>query len=170
MRAAVAPVLACLLAAHAAPGSPPSLSGAWLFGEMRPEPREPVVAVPPRCWRGGVDFKLEDGGEKITGAVSWIPATGGVVPVSRHLETETLAGTRVGDRLTLTGEHRVVEVRLAPPPVPVPKGPSTTVATPVRYELRLDRRSGHLVGTRNGQPFWLARFRVLAGPCPPPPP
>ena len=44
--------------------------------------------------------------------------------------------------------------------------------TPVEYDLRLDAKSGHLVGTRNGKPFWAARvsFVPRKTPCPPPPP
>ena len=97
----------------------------------------------------------------------WISAVGGVRPATTREEVEELTGTREGDRLVLNGTHRVT-VRPTFPPRPGVAAQTTVAA--VRYELRLDRKTGHLVGTRDGQPLWLARFKVLPGNCPAPPP
>jgi hypothetical protein len=156
-----------LLAARAGSGAPASLAGAWLYG-TGPEPKQSVVAVPPRCWHGGVDFTLADDGKTVTGTVRWLRAVGGAVPSVEHQESERLTGAREGDRLVLTGEHRVVDTPLRYGSML--GGASRTTTTPVRYELRLDRRTGHLVGTRNGEPLWLARFKMVPGNCGPPPP
>jgi hypothetical protein len=172
MRAAIASVLVCLcVCAEAGAGADERgpLSGAWLFGDGLAEPREAVVSVAPRCWRGGVDFTLVDLGAKLTGQARWIEAIGGMPPTVERDETETLAGTREGDRISLTGRHRVVETKLAYPSIPGGRALTPTVTT-VRYDLRLDPRTKHLIGTRDGRPFWLARFRVRRGECGSPPP
>jgi hypothetical protein len=83
-------------------------------------------------------------------------------------EHEDLTGTVEGAAITLTGEH----VRRSA--LPFPRGAPQEPAQPVRYDLRWDAGSGHLVGARNGQAFWAAR----PGPqepsnparCGPPPP
>jgi len=146
----------------------PALSGAWWFGDYRPEPKQSVISVPQRCWSGGVDFALKENGSKLTGNARWIAATQGVPPTVERDETESLSGERAGDHVTLIGHHKVVELRLAYPSV-AGGAPSTTV-TKIKYDLKIDPKTGHLVGTRDGQPFWLARFKVHAAPCGSPPP
>src|SRR5262245_37007667 len=100
-----------LFSVGARAAGPASLSGAWLYGSG-PEPKQAVVAVPPRCWHGGVDFTLDDDGKTVTGTVRWLRAVGGAVPASEHQESERLIGTRDGDRLLLTGQHRTVDTPL----------------------------------------------------------
>jgi hypothetical protein len=167
----LAPALAVVglaVFATTAPADTPSLSGAWWFGDYGPEPRERVISVPQRCWSGGVDFSLKESGARLTGSARWIAPTQGVPPTVERDETESLSGQREGDHVRLTGQHKVVLLRMAYPSVPG-DAPSTTV-TPIKYDLRIDRKTGHLVGTRDGQPLWLARFKVRAEPCGSPPP
>jgi hypothetical protein len=151
----------------AAAGSGGSLSGAWLFGNYQPEPKQAVVSISQRCWNGGVDFTLTENGKKLRGEARWIEATGGVPRPARD-ETEKLTGTREGDHVVLTGEHVVVTAASPYPPMPgeEPDPPKATV----KYDLRLDPKTGHLVGTRDGQPLWLARFKVHPANCGSPPP
>jgi hypothetical protein len=148
----------------ATPGLGGSLSGAWFFGTDAPEPKEAVLSVPERCWHGGVDFTLTETGKKLTGEVRWIEATGGVARPPRW-ETERLRGTRSGNHVVLTGEHKVVTGALIYPATRQDPPPTT-----VKYDLRFDRRTGHLVGTRDGQPLWLARFKTYQVTCGGPPP
>jgi hypothetical protein len=149
-------------------GEPRSLSGAWLYGDFQPEPRAAVVRLPPRCWSGGVDFTLADRGKKLTATVHWVAATQGMPPTSYHDESETLTGTHEGDHVLLTGEHVVASMPYAYPSEP--GGPLSKTKTAVRYDLHIDQRNGHLVGERDGQPFWLARFTRRPGACGSPPP
>jgi hypothetical protein len=151
----------------AAAGTDGSLSGAWWFGDYQPEPKEMVISVPQRCWNGGVDFTLTEMGKRLTGKARWIEATGGVPRPPRD-ETETLTGTRVGNHVVLTGEHKVVTAASPYPAMPgdKPDPPKETV----KYDLRLDSKTGHLVGTRNDQPLWLARFKSHPANCGSPPP
>ncbi|HXJ19109.1 MAG TPA: hypothetical protein VMT03_02670 [Polyangia bacterium] len=152
----------------AAQADAPSLSGPWLFGDYRPEPKEPVVSIPQRCWSGGVDFALKENESRLTGNARWIAATQGVPPSVEREETESLSGRRDGNHVILLGQHKVVELRMAYPSV-AGGAPATTV-TKIKYDLKIDPRTGHLVGTRDGQPFWLARFKVHPAPCGSPPP
>ncbi|HTB57874.1 MAG TPA: hypothetical protein VLC06_08375 [Polyangia bacterium] len=144
-----------------------SLSGAWLFGDDRPEPKESVVSLAPRCWNGGVDFTLAENGKKLTGEARWTEPSGGVARNSSRDESETLAGTRDGDHVVLTGRHVVVTTDFAFPSVPDSQQTGESI---IKYDLRLNRKTGHLVGTRDGQPFWLARFRTHHADCGSPPP
>ena len=156
-----------MLSAAGPAGASRSLSGAWLFGDYQPEPKESVVSVPQRCWNGGVDLTLSENGKKVTGAARWIEPTGGVPRPARD-ETETLSGTREGAHLVLTGRHKVVVYGEAYPSVL--NGEQQNSETTVKYDLRLDPKTGHLVGTRDGQPLWLARFRTHHAECGSPPP
>ena len=161
---------AVLLAAGTLAKPPRSLSGSWLFGADRSEPKEAVVVVAQRCWNADVAVRLTEAGGKLTGSITWIPATQGVAPSHHRDETERLSGTHVGDRVRLTGDHRVTETTFALPYHSMPAGPPTTTVTRVRYDLRLDGKTGHLVGTRDGQPFWLAPIKVRPTACGAPPP
>jgi hypothetical protein len=69
----------------------------------------------------------------------------------------------------LTGRHVAVTTGYAFPSVP--DGSQETGQTIIKYDLRLNPKTGHLVGTRDGQPFWLARFKTRHADCgssPPP--
>ncbi|HLK91518.1 MAG TPA: hypothetical protein VKZ18_16620, partial [Polyangia bacterium] len=105
-----------MIATGGGAGASPSLSGAWLFGNTRPEPKESVVSIPQRCWEGGVDFTLSEKGGTLTGTARWIQAASGVARPSRD-ETEALTGRRDGNHVVLTGKHTVVT---AAPPYPTP--------------------------------------------------
>jgi hypothetical protein len=148
-------------------GTAGSLSGGWFFGDDAPEPKEAVLSIPQRCWNGGVDFTLTETGKKVTGTARWIEATGGVPRPSRD-ETETLSGTRDGNHVVLTGAHKVVAYGEAYPSVL--NGERENADTTVKYDLRLNSKTGHLVGTRDGQPLWLARFKTHHADCGSPPP
>ena len=87
---------------------------------------------------------------------------------SQRDESETLTGTRDGDHVVLRGHHVVVTTGLAYPSVP--DGSQESAKTIVKYDLRRDPKTGHLVGTRAGQPFWLARFKLHHANCGSPPP
>jgi hypothetical protein len=165
MRLAIAGLLSALSLGGVADAAT-SLSGAWWFGDYAPEPKERVMSVGQRCWQGGVDFTLTETGTKLTGLASWIQPTGGVARPPRQ-ESEALKGTREGTHIVLIGQHRVVT--FGAPYQPLPGEPANQKTT-VKYELRLDPKSGHLVGTRDGKPLWLARFKVHQAPCGPSPP
>ena len=160
---------AVLLAAGALATPSRSLSGSWFFGADRPEPKEAVLVVAARCWNADVAVRLTDTDGRLTGTITWIPAAQGVPPSHHRDERERLVGSRVGDRVRLTGEHRITETTYAPVQA-LPAGQPGTIVTRVRYDLRLDRKTGHLVGTREGQPFWLAPIKVRPTPCGAPPP
>jgi hypothetical protein len=150
-------------------GAAGSLSGVWLFGDDAPEPTQAVVSIPQRCWSGGVDFTLAESGNKLTGTARWSEPAGGVARNSARDESETLTGTREGDHVVLRGHHVVVTTGLAYPSVP--DGSQESAKTIIKYDLRLDPKTGHLVGTRAGRPFWLARFKMRHADCggsPPP--
>jgi hypothetical protein len=104
----------------------------------------------------------------VTGSARWTEPSGGVARNSSRDESETLAGTRDGDRVVLTGRHVVVTTGYAFPSVP--DGSRDDAKTIIRYDLRINRKTGHLVGTRDGQSFWLARFRTHHAVCGSPPP
>lgn len=162
-------VLLLAISTAAFADAPGSLSGAWLFGDDGPEPKAPVVSIPQRCWHGGVDFTLKESGNKLTGTARWTEPSGGVARNSSRAESETLAGTRAGDHVVLTGHHLVVTTGYAFPSVP--DGTQDNAKTIIKYDLRLDHKTGHLVGRRDGQPFWLARFKTRHADCgssPPP--
>ncbi len=161
---------AALLAAGALAAPARSLSGNWLFGADGPEPKAAIVVVPPRCWNADIAVRLADSDGKLTGTITWIRAAQGAPPTHGRDESERLTGTRVGDRVRMTGEHRVTETTFTLPYRSMPAGPPTTTVTRVRYELRVDGKTGHLVGTRDGQPFWLAPVKVRPGHCGAPPP
>jgi hypothetical protein len=167
IRAAAAAAAVLLITLGASAGTVPSLSGAWFFGDHAPEPKEAVLSIPQRCWNGGVDFTLTETGKKLTGKARWTEATGGVPRPPRD-ETETLTGTRDGNHVVLTGAHTVVTY---PDPVrDVVEGQSDNGPSTVKYDLRVDPKTGHLVGTRDGQPLWLARFKTHQASCGSPPP
>jgi len=164
----LASALVLVFSSAAFADAPGSLSGGWLFGAEGPEPKASVVSVPQRCWNGGVDFTLKQSGNKLTGAARWTEPSGGVARNSSRDESETLTGTRDGDHVVLNGRHVVVTTGYAFPSVP--DGSQENSKTIVHYDLRLDHKTGHLVGTRDGQPFWLARFRIHHADCGSPPP
>ncbi len=168
MRRLAAAIVVFAFSSAALADVPGSLSGAWLFGDDGPEPKAPVVSIPQRCWQGGVDFTLKESGNKLTGTARWIEPSGGVARNFSRDESETLAGTREGDHVVLTGQHVVMTTGYAFPSVP--DGSQENSKTVVHYDLRLNRKTGHLVGTRDGQPFWLARFRTHHADCGSPPP
>lgn len=159
-------MILCLATVGAADAAP-SLSGPWLFGAYQPEPKEAVVSIPQRCWQGGVDFTLIERGKKLAGTVHWIEAASGVPRPPRD-ETETLIGTHDGNHIILTGKHQVVTS--ASPYPAMPGEPPDAPETSVKYDLRFAPKTGHLVGTRDGKPFWLARFKTTHADCGSPPP
>jgi len=167
--AATAAVLSFVsIGSVATAGTGRSLSGAWFFGTYEPEPKEAVISVPQRCWNGGVDFMLQETGTKLTGMARWIQATGGVMRPPRE-ETETMTGTRDGNHIVLSGQHRVV-IYGQPSYPSLRGGDPDRLNTTVTYDIRFDPRTRHLVGTRNGQPLWLARFKIHPANCGSPPP
>jgi hypothetical protein len=133
-----------------------SLSGAWWFGDYEPEPRKSVIEVPDRCEKkDDVNFTLKDRGKTLTGEARWIEVTPGM-PRSECVEAETLSGTRDGDHIVLTGQHKIVTC--FDPRRNHGDSTSKEGKQVVKYDLRFDPKTGHLVGTRDGKPLWLARF------------
>jgi hypothetical protein len=128
-----------------APSSPvtaESVSGSWVFGDANEPPAGPVVACNPfRLWN------LTQDGTNVKGSV--LACIG---PCAAF--TEEVTGTNVDGLLQLSGEAA--------------ESPSAQ-HVPVRYTLRFDAASQHLVGTRNGQPFWAAPFIQQATGCGPRP-
>jgi hypothetical protein len=144
---------ACTVAVSPAPGPSPSptasspvtaanVSGAWVFGDANEPPTGPVVTCNPfRLWN------LTQDGTNVKGSVEAC-----IGPCAAF--TEEVTGTNVGGTLQLSGEAA--------------ESPSAQ-HTPVRYTLRFDAASQHLVGTRNGQPFWAAPFIQQTTSCGPRP-
>src|SRR5262245_30672732 len=129
---------AVLLAAGTLATPSRSLSGSWFFGADRPEPKQAVLVVASRCWNADVTVRLTDTDGKPTGTITWIPATQGVASWHHRDENERLVGTRVGDRVRLTGEHRITDTSYVPVQA-LPAGQPSTTVTQIRYDLRIDR-------------------------------
>ena len=118
------------------------LSGQWTFGTSGEPPAGPVFGECPP----GSGLRLTQDGERVSGEEL---VCGGpcFVPTA-------LTGTYRAGALALTGT--------VPPP-------AEEAGREVAYALRFDAATGHLVGTRDGKPYWAAPFvRVegLGAPCP----
>lgn len=119
-----------------------NLTGAWVFGSDNEPPAGPVVACYPfKIWN------LAQTGEQLKGSV--LACVGPCMAF-----TEEVQGTNHSGQVQLTGEAA--------------ESPSAA-HTPVTYDLHFDATSRHLVGTRNGQPFWAAPFTKQASGCGPAP-
>jgi len=139
---------ACTVAVSTVPGPSPSpapsstVSGSWVFGDANEPPPGPVVTCNPfRLWN------LTQDGTSVKGSVQAC-----IGPCAAF--TEEVTGTNVGGVLQLSGEAA--------------DSPSSQ-HTPVHYALRFDAASQHLVGDRNGQPFWAAPFIQQTTGCGPRP-
>lgn len=163
MSALLAAAVGLLLAAK--PGAPPPLDGNWTFGAGTPEPAERTVVIPHPCWEPSVTMFVQQRGADVLAEISWNSTPRRSSP-SHVLEGEHLTGKLEGDHLVLTGEHRRTTMGPRGPELP---GDAET-HLPVRYDLRYQPKSGHLVGTRNGQPFWAAHMRYKLRKCGPQPP
>lgn len=126
------------------PSSPVSiadLSGAWVFGDKGEPPAGPVIGCRP-------DQTLtiqQPGGTAVAASVSLCGGT--------CRTTEKLSGQNRQGEVQLDGTY---QGNLDPQP------------TTVRYRLTYRPETQHLVGTRDGQPFWAAPFLAESGPaCPP---
>ncbi len=89
-------------------------------------------------------------------------------PALISFRAERLQGTFTGDRLRLAGEAFEVLAPGVTSAMPLPEPQRIT------YDLRRDAVTGHLVGTRGGAPFRLARLVLVkpadgkdCGPAPP---
>lgn len=119
-----------------------NLTGSWAFGSTGEPPAGPVFGECPP----GNGLRLEQAGEQVNGEEM---VCGGpcYVPTS-------LAGTFRDGALALVGT------------VPAP---AEDAGRRITYALRFEARTGHLVGTRDGSPYWAApfvRIDVENAPCP----
>jgi hypothetical protein len=168
-------VLLLLTVALAAPsafaedgGAPQfDLTGDWVFGVGTPEPSAGPVKLPQRCWEGGEDVQLRQRGARVTGTRQVIPKASGVRPMYTLQESEELSGVFEGTGLTLQGKY----ARVLTPEVPgTPPSTQPEVHHTYRYRLRYDPATRHLVGTRDGKPFWAAPLIHTKRSCGSPPP
>lgn len=116
------------------------VSGPWVFGTTN-EP--PAGAVPTRCiGYAATTLNLTQTGTNLTGTVS-----------------QCMAVCRLTENLSGTNDHGHVHLT----------GTATADGTAVTYDLDFNPTTKHLVGTRNGQPFWAAPATPLPtgpGGCP----
>ncbi|HEY9722084.1 MAG TPA: hypothetical protein V6D47_08720 [Oscillatoriaceae cyanobacterium] len=149
---AVASLAAC--AAGGLPGPVPTpepsvtvsaqdLSGQWVFGSANEPSPGPVVACNPfKIWN------LTQTGSQLKGSVNAC-----LGPCAAF--TEETTGANDAGQVALSGES-----------ADTPTGPRQ----PVTYQLHFDAATQHLIGTRNGQPFWAAPFVKQTSPtCGPAP-
>ncbi len=118
------------------------LTGNWAFGSTGEPPAGPVFGEcpPGNGLRLGQTGEQVNGEELVCGGPCYVP-------------TE-LAGTYRDGALALVG--------VAPPP-------AEDAGRRITYALRFEARTGHLVGTRDGAPYWAAPFvrvDVENAPCP----
>ena len=114
----------------------PALAGTWIEVEPGDKPGPVTVRA---CWPSYDGFQIErDKGHNLT--VSPFAQHWGAVPPRYEL---WLGGSWQGETLVLDGQE------------------SRDRETAQHWRLRFVRRSGHLVGTRNGEPFQLARLIVV---------
>jgi hypothetical protein len=171
-RSIVALLFAALLCSTARADAPvrrDSLAGLWVWGSG-PEPVPGPVQYEAACGSQPAQIRIVENETGVEATVEEAkPMTGGAVRPTPSVWTaaeERLRGTFDGSVLTLTGTHVVTKYTSA----------GTVHAevqsrARVRLELRLVKRSGHLVGTRNGVAVWAARasmpIRPMVGSCPP---
>jgi len=143
------------------------LHGAWIFGAGTPEPKPGVVKRSRGCWEGGVETTLEQKGARVTGTIRWYPAAQGAEPPFSIQEGEVLEGSRTGNQVNLTGtyDRRAVSQMLEDK-----SGLPAPVHAIHKYLLVYNPETGHLVGTKDGKPFWAAPVEWILKPCGPPPP
>lgn len=118
------------------------LSGAWAFGSTGEPPAGPFFGECPP----GNGLQLRQVGDQVSGQEL---VCGGPCFVPTEL-----AGTYRDGVLALTG---------------VVPAPAEDAGRRFSYALRLEPRTGHLVGTRDGAPYWAAPFvrvDVEHAPCP----
>lgn len=122
-----------------------NLTGDW-FSSNHDWPSGPIGSCQANV---AYNLRMTQSGTKLTGTVSLVgyPQGGGL-----YVFPETLSGTDNNGLIKLSGEERHADGK--------------TVAT--TYQLRYNKQTQHLSGTRNGQPFWL--IPIVAQSCPLPRP
>ena len=107
------------------------LTGTWVFGSRgEPAPGAQATCAPDQV------LTLAQEGERLLGAVS---TRSGIVRQLEDLEGENVRG-----QVTLAGTYR---------------GNLSDEGAEVAYALSFDAASGHLRGTRLGEPFWAAPWQ-----------
>jgi hypothetical protein len=115
-----------------------NLSGAWVYGDANEPPSGPVVSCNPfRLWN------LAQMGNAVTATVNAC-----LGPCGAYQEPSQ--GTAQAGALHLVGAS--MESPLSSP-------------SAVSYELSYNAATQHLVGTRNGKPFWAAPFIQQSTDC-----
>lgn len=144
-------------------GEPVVLAGTWRLGVGDEPPPGPVTDGETCISRPEFHALSQDGP---TLRAIWSPRyqMRGIPP--REQLREELAGQVCGSEVTLTGWRWAQQLM----PGPTPEDPQREA---VEWRLSYDAASGHLRGTRNGEPGWGAPLTVLPpGDCrdhPPPP-
>lgn len=118
------------------------LSGTWVFGTTGEPAAGPVFGA---CGPGN-GLRLTQAGDRVTGEET-------VCAGPCYVPTE-LEGTFRDGQLSLTGT--------------VPE-PAEDAGRRVSYALRYEPATGHMVGTRDGQPYWAAPYGLVESPgepCP----
>ena len=148
------------------------LTGQWLFGSANEPHRGPTTLEQP-CYGATNVWSLAQSGDAVTLDYSVPQPPHGAVmayePYSGEHDTGTFDGVHLLARGSFdTGYTRNGWAMPGGGGTPPPGG----THTPVEYDLRLDGRTGHLVGTRSGMNFWAVRVTFVPRkvPCPPPPP
>ena len=133
-----------------------NLGGSWLYNQPT-APGDTAVPNPSEAAAGALAFcagrhlyawhwALTQFGDQVTGTVVY-DSPGGVM--QNFGLTETVTGTLTGNSLILNGTYTP---NVFPPTTTAP------TPTPVTYYLTYNAQTQHLVGSRNGKPYWSAPF------------
>lgn len=139
------------------------LSGRWI--PIPPDAAPGTVVRPTVCYEGIQFLVLQQTGDRVSTMLVYRGSEGGAERREWSTVKETTDGTYRKHHLRLTGEH-VIESGT------VDSDRIERKRTPVEYDLTLDPKSMHLVGTRAGHPHRLAPLELRARPegCGDPPP
>lgn len=145
--------------------TPDDLSGRWIavYPGTEPEPG-PIHRTDP-CY-GGIRFLvLQQKDDRVEARLYNQDPASGAERRSHTLLSEETEGTIRGRHLKLSGEHVVTTEYVDQPEI-------SRDRQPVSYDLELDAKTLHLVGTRDGKPIRLAPLALepLEGDCGDPPP
>ena len=150
------------------------LTGEWLFGSTN-EPKSGPTTLEQPCFGASNVMRIAQSADRVTIDYAVPQPPHGAVFVYEPYAGEHARGTFDGVHLVANGSFDTGytpngwalrnDANATPPP-------DRGTHTPVDYELRLDAKSGHLVGTRTGATFWAVRVSFVPRrfPCPPPPP
>ena len=147
-------VLLFLLPAVAVAG-PPDIAGPWTPVPATTKEKGPAFAD--GCFRTPTFAELTVDGETVSMSWTFGEMLSGAETDFDSGQNETAKGRWKKDTLTLKGERTWWYGEYG-------AKPTETGSDEVRYELSYDKKSEHLVGTRNDKPYRLARVKKRTEP------